>query len=207
MLISQHILQKVGIPYELFTISDCPYLPVARNTLASMFLNEDATDLFFIDADVGFDPVGVIRILEQPEELVAGIYPLKCEAGGYPVEIKIEDGVPIGQNGLLEANFLPTGFMRIKRIVFEKMMIAYPHLKYKDSVVEVRGVDFKNGFDFFNMGAGEEGSRYTTEDYAFCQRWRDIGGQCWVYPNINFTHIGTKAYQGNYHQHLLRVKS
>lgn len=205
-LVATHkVLSKLGIESDEISIANCPYLPVARNTLVSMFLNDvDATDLFFIDADIGFDPVGAVEILKRPEAIVAGIYPLKRLIGGYPVELKTEDNIPVGRDGLIEANFLPTGFMRIKRHVFGKMKEAYPNLAYTDSVVEVRGTDFENGFDYFNMGPDKEKSRYTTEDYAFCQRWRDIGGQCWVYPNIDFVHVGSFLFKGNLHKHLLR---
>jgi hypothetical protein len=201
----KHILQDAKIDYDLFTISDCPYLPTARNTLVSMFMEDkDNTDLFFIDADVGFDAAGAMKILQRPEEIVAGIYPLKRDIGGYPVQVKTEDGIPIGRDGLIEAEFLPTGFMRIKRVVFERIQKAYPDLRYTDSVVNVDGVSGVAGFDYFNMGVDKERQRFTTEDYAFCQRWRDIGGQLWVYPDIDFSHIGRKQYKGNYHQFLMR---
>ncbi len=155
----------------------------------------DATDLFFIDADVAFDADAVLRILERDEEIVAGIYPLKRDEGDFPVKIKTEDGVPIGQNGLIEAELIPTGFMRIKRVVFDIMEKKYPELKYTLNNVS-------EAYDFFNMGI-EEGTKWTTEDYAFCNKWSKIGGQLWVAPDINFTHVGRKKYMGNYHNYLL----
>jgi hypothetical protein len=203
LVATYRILNDAGIPYEEFVIENCPYLPTARNTLVAMFMDSDGTDLFFIDSDVGFDASGIVRILERPEEIVAGIYPLKRDAVGYPVEVKTIDGIPIGRDGLIEANFLPTGFMRIKRSVFEKLIEAHPELEYADSVVEVLGAKVTKAWDFFHMGIDPKRQRWTTEDYAFCQRWRDIGGQLWVYPDINFQHIGSKAFRGNYHQFLL----
>jgi hypothetical protein len=210
LVATYRILNQAGIAYEEFFVENCPYLPTARNTLAAMFLNDpEATDLFFIDSDVGFDPVGVVKILERPEEVVAGIYPLKRDLVGYPVEVQMQDRIPIGRDiggiGLISANFLPAGFMRIKRQVFEKLKAAYPQLEYAGSVVEVLGANVKEAWDFFHMGIDPERQRWTTEDYAFCQRCRDIGIQLWVYPDINFQHIGSKAYQGNYHEYLLRL--
>ncbi len=116
------LLREKGIAYDEFMIKGCPYLPVARNTLVAMFMATDATDLFFIDSDIGFDAEGIVKILEYKQGIVAGIYPLKRELGDYPVKIKTKDGVPIGQNGLIEAELLPTGFMRIKRDVFNDMI-------------------------------------------------------------------------------------
>ena len=56
ILATQHLLYMKGIKVEVNILNGCPYLPVARNTLVAMFMKDkDATDLFFIDADVGFD--------------------------------------------------------------------------------------------------------------------------------------------------------
>jgi len=201
---AQRILDLKGIPHELFILANCPLISTARNTLAAMFLQDpDATDLFFIDSDIGFDAAAILKLLERPEDVVGGIYPLKREEGGFPVVIKTEDGVPIGQGGLIEADFLPGGFLRIKRSVFERMVQAYPELKYEDSVVWVNSGTLQAAHDFFSMGV--YGRRFRGEDFAFCQRWRDIGGRCWVYPDIDFEHVGQKAYKANYHEHLLRL--
>lgn len=200
------ILDDAGIEYDELHVYDCPYLPAARNTLAAMFLEDKkATDLFFIDYDERFDPVAALKILERPEKVVAGIYPLKKDLESYPVEVMTKNGIPIGRDGLIEALFLPTGFMRIKRVVFESLAEAYPDDKYTDSFIEIRNnPKLAGAHDFFGMGVSEGKRRYTTEDYAFCQRWRDIEGQLWVYPNIDFEHVGMKAYKGNYHEFLMR---
>ena len=209
LIAAQQFLLRKGIDCEVIILNGCAYLPVARNTLVAMFMaDKDATDLFFIDADVGFDPLAVIKLLEREEPIVAGIYPLKQDKVGYPVQIKKEDGQPVGKvledgkRALLEADYLPTGFMRIKRAVFDEMEKAYPELKYGATVVNTLGADVDGAYDFFNMGALGS-SKWTTEDYAFCERWRDIGGQLWVYPDIEFTHTGNKAFTGNYHKYLM----
>lgn len=199
------MLRDAGIEFDEFIVENCPYLPTARNTLVAMFLDDpEATDLFFIDSDLSFDPAGAVKILARSEGIVAGIYPLKRMAESYPVKLRTEDGIPLGRDGLIEAELLPTGFMRIKRGVFDRLKAAYPHLQYADSVVEILGHKTKEAWDFFHMGIDSERQRWTTEDYAFCQRWRDIGGTLWVYPDINFEHVGSHPYTGNLHEFLLR---
>ena len=205
ILSTLRLLFKLDISYEVFVISGCPYLPIARSTLVAMFMKTDGTDLFFIDADVGFDPIGFINILKRPEMVVAGIYPLKQSEIRFPVEVKTKDGIPIGRDGLIEAQLLPTGFMRIKRIVFEEMEKAYPELKYTSNYVHVDNSEITEAYDFFNMGI-EDGRKWTTEDYAFCNRWTKIGGQLWVYPDIDFSHIGANQFKGNYHRYLIDLK-
>jgi hypothetical protein len=199
---AQRLLTLKGIEHDLITITNCPYLSVARATLVAMFLEDpENTDLFFVDSDEDFDPTAVLNIVDRPESIVAGIYPLKQDKLEFPVKIKTQDGVPMGRDGLIEAELLPTGFMRIKRAVFAELAKAYPELKYDESVIRVKSKEYKDAYDFFGMGSF--GKRFRTEDFAFCQRWADIGGTMWVYPNINFGHIGQKAYTGNYHEYLL----
>ncbi len=202
------ILWEKKIESDIFILSNCTYLPVARSTLTAMFMDTDATDLFFIDADVGFDPEGVIKLLEFPEEIVAGIYPLKRDLLSFPVQIKTKDGVPVGkvlsgnEEFLIEADYLPTGFMRIKRTVIEQMQEAYPELYYEGNFVDVSATTQKSGYDLFNMGVPIDGKTWTTEDYAFCERWRKIGGKLWVYPKLDFEHVGSKSFKGNYQEFL-----
>lgn len=202
--------RELGIETDFLVLANCPVLPVARNTLVAMFLADpDATDLFFIDYDVKFNAEAVIQLLRRPEEIVAGAYRVKVDdRTTWAVEIQTENGVPRGKvegdDVLVRADFLATGFMRIKRSVFEKLQVAYPDLKYRENVIKTENRKIEEAFDYFAMGVDQVRGRYTTEDFAFCQRWRDIGGELWVYSNIDFDHIGKKAYTGNFHKFLLQ---
>jgi hypothetical protein len=35
-----------------------------------------------------------------------------------------------------------------------------------------------------------------TEDYAFCDRWRELGGRVFIDPSVRLSHVGEKAYAG-----------
>src|ERR1700685_2577548 len=50
----------------------------ARSSLISQFLDDpSATHLLFIDADIGFEPDQVLRLIECGAEMCAAIYPIK----------------------------------------------------------------------------------------------------------------------------------
>ena len=204
-----------GIETDLLILANCPVLPVARNTLVAMFMADpDATDLFFLDYDVGFDPLAVVKLLQRPEEIIAGAYRVKVDdRTDFSVVPMSSEGQFVGKVlssdpplAILKAEFLATGFMRIKRTVFEQMAEKYPELKYQESVVKTLNRKIEEAYDFFGMGIDHTRGRYTTEDYMFCKRWRDIGGELWIYPDIHFDHIGRKAYSGNFHEFLLSQK-
>ncbi|MGB6398087.1 MAG: hypothetical protein WBF73_20725, partial [Bradyrhizobium sp.] len=50
----------------------------ARANLVTMFLDDPAaTHLLFVDADIGFTPDQVFRLIESGADVVAGLYPIK----------------------------------------------------------------------------------------------------------------------------------
>src|SRR6202795_4605094 len=50
----------------------------ARANLVTMFLDDPtATHLLFVDADIGFTPEQVFRLIESGADVVAGVYPIK----------------------------------------------------------------------------------------------------------------------------------
>src|ERR1700738_4273150 len=50
----------------------------ARANLVTLFLDDPAaTHLLFLDADIGFRPEQVFRLIESGADVVAGVYPIK----------------------------------------------------------------------------------------------------------------------------------
>ncbi|HEY5278787.1 MAG TPA: hypothetical protein VIJ67_03435, partial [Pseudolabrys sp.] len=50
----------------------------ARANIVAAFLDDPtATHLLFIDADIGFEPSEVLRLLSSGHDMVAGAYPIK----------------------------------------------------------------------------------------------------------------------------------
>ena len=47
-----------------------------------------------------------------------------------------------------------------------------------------------------------ETGHYLSEDYAFCRRWRDLGGEVWADVEARLTHVGHAAYAGSLMQRL-----
>ncbi len=98
----------------------------------------------------------------------------------------------------LEVMEIGTGFMMVKRQVFEKFKAEYPHLNYKPDHVG------QNNFDgtryihaYFDTVIDPDTHRYLSEDYMFCQYWRAIGGQVWLCPWMRTGHVGTYMFTGD----------
>ena len=191
-----------------------------RNEIVKYFLmNEQYTHLFWIDSDISFQPQAAIRLLLSDYDVAAGIYPIKrmnWPAGGLPqgttreqFEIRYTDYPfnPIGFGAQRIADYVtgdhfvevaeaPTGFMCIKRQVFPRMMAAYPQLNYVPDGPP-NNPEAPYYWLFFDCMVDPDTGRYLSEDYAFCRRWRDIGGKVYADLDSRLGHLGQHLYGGN----------
>ena len=44
---------------------------------------------------------------------------------------------------------------------------------------------------------------YLGEDFAFCKRWKDIGGKCYAWVNDYLAHVGEHRYTGRFADELI----
>ncbi|SDH42160.1 hypothetical protein SAMN04487926_104349 [Paraburkholderia steynii] len=188
----------------------------ARNeSVAEFLLDPGYTHLFWIDADIGFSVDQVLRLLLADRDVVAGVYPLKrfdwpgVLPGGLTQEtfaarylrypVNAHDGVSpaIDGDGFLEVSEAPTGFMCIKRSAIETMIARLPELKYvPDGPPDSPLYDLC--YRFFDVMVEPSTGRYLSEDYAFCRRWRDIGGQVFVDTQSKLSHQGLYTWHGDF---------
>lgn len=182
----------------------------ARNNLAYRFMQDESMDwLMFIDADIAFHEHDVLKLILAEKEFVGGVYPRKrihwdsvaraARAGKDNPEdwscsylfnaVGMGDG-EAAKDGLVEVTHAATGFLLLARSVFERMQ---PHAPSYQDVVD--GVPI-TAHDLFRVGVGPNG-RYTSEDYWFCNEWRQLGGRIYINPYIRLGHIGTHTFNGN----------
>lgn len=196
------LARHTSVEFDFIELSGDSYVWRARNLLVERFLLSDCTHLIFIDSDQGWSLESLMRLLKADVEVVGGAYPTKNAWEHYSVVVYTDDkGIPElnKDNGLIRAQKVPTGFMKIKREVFEKMKKAYPDNWYwegsgSDSVRRIYSYFGHLTLDHVAYG----------EDISFCKRWEAIGGELWVEPRCTISHVGTKTWTGNYDSYLKR---
>jgi hypothetical protein len=187
----------------------------ARASLISQFLDDpEATHLLFIDADIGFEPDQVLRLIECGADMCAAIYPIKridwskvksiVEAGRpdpgaaalkYVFEVD-DPGAVVEKSGFIKVRYAGTGFLLIRRQAIERMCAQYPQLRYaRDHSVDAATAS-TNRFALFECMIGADGT-YLSEDFAFCKRWTDMGGEIWADLRSKLQHIGPMAFNGD----------
>lgn len=203
------LLAAHGIDYRFMDLSGDSYVHRARNTMCDAFLGDpDATDLFFIDSDMSWNPDAFVKMCLRPEPVIGGSYPVKnCwEAWTSLPHWKEENGqnvlkgVDLGDgSALIEAFVLAGGFLRIKRQVLEMFREHYSDLWYREPT-SAPGEPEKRFTQFF--GSESVDHRFFGEDHFFSKKLRDMGIQMFIYPNVDITHWGYKNFPGNFDQYL-----
>ncbi len=192
-------LSRIPCSFRLTTLRNESLVTRARNILTAMFLDSDASHLFFLDADIEWEPEAIMRAVSADKDIVASAYPKKALPIQYALNFKFIDPVQKRirfENGLVEVLDASTGFFCIKRQVFERMMVEYPELHYKnDSNIDEKMA--KYCYAFFDTHIDEEDRRYLSEDYRFCRLWQKLGGEIWLDPKTKLNHIGTYTFEGN----------
>jgi hypothetical protein len=183
--------RQLGIDYTVETLTNESLISRARNTMVAKFLsNPESTHLMFIDSDIGWEPWHLLLLLHHDKDVIGGMYPLK----GLPVKWcvnGIEGGATEDLGRLQEVSKTGTGFMLIKRHVFAKLVDHPATIPFTNDI----GLDpalNKDMRTFFDTDVRE--GRYYSEDWTFCENWRDLGGQVWIDKRVLLKHTGTYTY-------------
>jgi hypothetical protein len=187
----------------------------ARASLIAQFLDDpSATHLLFIDADIGFEPEQVLRLIQCGADMCAAVYPIKridwdrvrttIESGRpnpgaaalkYVFEVEDPNAV-VASAGFVRVRYAGTGFLMIRRQALEKMCTRYSELKFKRDHSTDAATASDNRFALFECMIGDDGT-YLSEDFAFCKRWTDIGGEIWADLDSKLNHVGPMTFCGD----------
>ena len=221
MLKLQDACRDRGIGLHIDMMGGEALITRGRSRLAAAFLAyEQATHILYIDADIGFPPEQVFRLIDADRDVIAAVCPLKKidwekvraaakadvadlqEVGiGYVVRFlpNPENSVEV-VDGFAQVAYGGTGFLLIKRQAMQRLVDGYPQLRAKmgdmgDSLA-------REAVMVFDTMIEPETGQYLSEDYAFCRRWRDLGGEIWADFSARLTHVGHAAYTGSLLQAL-----
>jgi hypothetical protein len=186
-----NVARQLGLDWTVETMTNESLISRARNTLTAKFLHtKESTHLMFIDADIGWEPWHLLVMLNHDKDVVGGLYPMKS----LPVKWCV-NGIPdADQNdpsGLIEVTKTGTGFLLMKREVFEKLN-AHPAVKPFINDIGLDPVLNPYMKTYFDTAVRE--NRYYSEDWTFCENWRDIGGQVFVDKRVLLKHTGTYVF-------------
>jgi hypothetical protein len=193
--------RQLGLDWTVETMTNESLISRARNTLTAKFLNtKESTHLMFIDADIGWEPWHLLVMLDAQKDVIGGLYPMKS----LPVKWCVNGlpGVEEDPNSpLIEVSKTGTGFLLMKRDVFEKLD-SHPAVRAFANDIGLPPELNQYMKTYFDTAVRE--GRYYSEDWTFCENWRDLGGQVWVDKRVLLKHTGTYVFDGNAQEQVFR---
>lgn len=208
----QRMCAQNGVQLMLDTTENESLVHRARNISVARFMIRSQAEYFmFVDADVKFEAESVMRLLGSGHDVSCAVYPKKVVMWDQAEHaVKTNDTRSLNKlaaslvmnfkqanaqivNGFVEVLDGPTGFLMIKRDVFKRMFERYPELNCKN---DHQNRDFEDYCAVFDCMIDPENRRYLSEDYAFCRRWQQMGGQIFADVTTTLGHVGNIRFMG-----------
>jgi glycosyltransferase involved in cell wall biosynthesis len=175
----------LGHDLKIYVAPGTAILPRVRNRLIAQAMADKCDWIVCIDDDIGFNPEDFFKLFKHGVDIVAAA-PAKrhhrwdeqpAAIAKFPAKI-IGKHTDAGRIWKMDA--VATGFMAIRSTVIEKMeTVTHSYV--------TEGVQVRSWFwlDLITLDgqATDEG-----EDYNFCRKWIELGGECWVDPDIRVRH-------------------
>lgn len=205
-----------GVGLEIELTGGDALITRARSAIATKFLEQTQhTHLMFVDADIAFRPNDVFRLIDAGKDVVGGVYPLKriywdkvvnavrggfkdvqAASLGYVVAFApdAEGQVQVDDDGFGAVAAVGTGFLLMSRGALQAVKEAHPELRCRIS--DTTGPAGEATL-FFSTMIDPDTREHLSEDYAFCHRWRALGGQVYADFRTRLSHIGHATYTGS----------
>lgn len=192
-----------------------------RNLFASDMVRSDGfTHLLMADADIGFEPSVVERLVRSGHDVVGACVPFRearwaqvreavdvvvdllpeeLESMAHRYAVSFEPPAPGGvvraEDGFLQARFIGGALLLAGREVFVRLSQSGAVDRYQSA--GPRSLGPTDGWTFFDPLVDPLTHSYLSEDYAFCHRWRATGGVVWADVLSRVTHNGTVTVRGD----------
>jgi len=205
LLETQKRLLAEKIQFAVLILSNESLIGRGRNKCAQIAIQGNYTDLFFIDADIGWKVDDFMKILMSTQHIVGGTYPMKMMPVNLNYNLLPEDR-PMWQNNHIKSvenmkklieykgteefqvQHLPTGFLRISGTVLKRLkgrVEEYQQQNPRTGQIEIFWNLFPTPVKYKNL---------MSEDWAFCEICRDNKIPVFLNGSVICNHVGSYNY-------------
>ena len=197
----------------------------SRNAFGSLVVRSEAyTHLLMIDADVAVEPAGIARLVRSGHDVAGSSVPLRnINWDRVDEHLRRHPGSTAEQLRAVATDYavwfesdqqVTDGFVPVRAIGSAVMLIsraALVRVSESDAVQYAsQGLQTadgrEDGWTFFDPYVDEDGN-YLSEDYAFCDRWRRLGGTVWADLVTKTRHVGPVPVLGDIGASLAAAQS
>lgn len=193
-------MESMGLGWKckIFRWSHDSLIQRARNVILAKFLKSGYTDLVCVDDDVAWGPGVFTKLMLHDVEFVCGMYRKKLDDECYAVNMVAP--VTPTEKGLIEAEAVPFGFVRMTRDAVKKISAHYadqwfaPH---EEPTLKAPNIFATDVVDHVFVG----------EDFMFCRRWKEMGGAIHIDVDLPLHHVSRdtgKMFSGTFRKWLVK---
>jgi len=193
---SREALTEAGVQSAYILLTGNCHVDAARDSVVHTFMQTDCTELVFLDADVSWRKQDLVKLCQFDLDLVGGVYKYKDESVDSMPFTPL-DGASL-DGDLIEVEGLPTGFMRIRRNVFETLI---PKARMYDTMQK----DLSGVALLFNREI--DGQTRIGGDIQFCRNWREAGGKIYAFTEAYLGHSVKTVISGSLGAYIRRVNN
>ena len=155
------------------------------------------TAVVLIDHDMEWRPgdaFNLAKLAIEKDAIVGGLYSKRAEGKGFSSRFKGNPGnVAFGKPGLIEADYVATGFMAIPWTVLDKIIKESSIVKVTDG----RDIEYYPLFATMitSHTVFDDEYEFLSEDWSFCKRAEEVGVKSYISTEPIITHWGLKGYK------------
>lgn len=198
LLETYEILGHFGVKLDWARIPGCSDLPATRAKIFGNFARSDSDFLLMIDDDMSWEGADVLKMLNMQKDCLA-VAGMRKIIG--PSEFAFNNCTDSGEtramlfdgDGLLHVTEIGMAFVMVSRKCALQMLDHY-RSELEFEIVSPQGNTME--VDLFSPFIVPGTKRRLPEDYSWCMRYRKIGGEILVDPNIVLGHSGGFVWRG-----------
>lgn len=186
VMATDRMAAKLGIELKTYIAAGTAILPRVRNRLVAQAMADGCDWIVCVDDDIAFNPEDFFKLFKHGEDIVAAA-PAKrhhrwddspAPVAKFPVSGIVGKHTPAGRLWRMDA--VATGFMAIHSSVIDRLEPVTKPYVTEDTRVR--------SWFWLDLVETDNGTTDEGEDYNFCRKFREVGGECWVDPDIRVRH-------------------
>ena len=132
LMATVELFRKLDIPLKIEFCKNDSLVSRARNNLIARAMSDpEATHFLFIDNDISWDPLDILKLLIAEKDLVGGIYPLK----NYDLEKLVKDPQNPYNSNVIQTLLKKKNDSQLANLLSDSAMIQHNLLKYNINYV------------------------------------------------------------------------
>lgn len=179
----EELFRLLDLPWRLepLVVEGCSLISRARSEAVEQAIARGAEAIMWIDDDMNWTGGAIARLLAMDVDMVGAACPRKVPGLEWNISwVDTPETAKRHEKGLLEVKTVGTGFLLVKKRVFDI-------IKDRDPPHGQNCYKKPNSDEVCYAYYSAPGS--WGEDTFFCHRWREAGGRIWVDPAITIQHV------------------